>query len=403
MSISTSVASLKTRLTQLSDAQRTTASLITRLSKLPIQPGSSALDSEADDARLELGSEIHQRLKEQDEALELLRQAVDDLPSPSLRTRPRGEEGERAALEIGVNRVVEDLKNARSLYRKAQLQAKRDAEKARRKERELLFADVQEGSLNRNSSRRRGQDKLSQDELVVGASQDVTAALRRTHQLMQSELSRSQFARETLEQSTAALGTLSESYSSLDTLLASSRSLLGNLLRSQKSDTWYLETAFYLLLSTIIWLIFRRFFYGPLWWLVYLPLRILFRLSSTVLFTAFGIFGSSQASLSASSSSSLASSGTSLIVKPSATPGSFPRFEGGAPAAAVAVGGGGKEDNLQSESLLEEVGRISEAAEQAAGGALEKTPQEEEQGQPNPKKRMWEEKEGETKKTKDEL
>ena len=89
---------------------------------------------------------------------------------------------------------------ARTLFRKAQLQAKRNAELSRRKERELLFADVDEGAGSSKEARRRGgaQDKLSQDELVVNASQDVTAALRRTHQMMQSELSRSQFARDTL-------------------------------------------------------------------------------------------------------------------------------------------------------------------------------------------------------------
>ena len=91
---------------------------------------------------------------------------------------------------------------------------------------------------------------------------------------MQSELSRSRFAQETLEQSTAALADLGEHYTNLDTLLANSRSLLSSLVRSQKSDTWYLETAFYILVTTIIWLVFRRFLYGPLWWFVWLPLKL---------------------------------------------------------------------------------------------------------------------------------
>jgi protein transport protein SEC20 len=104
----------------------------------------------------------------------------------------------------------------------------------------------------------------------------VTAALRRTHDLIASELSRSEFAHQTLTESSAALKQLNESYSSLDTMLASSKDLLGTLLRSQKSDTWYLQTAFYMLLGTLGWLVFRRILYGPMWWLVWLPLRILF-------------------------------------------------------------------------------------------------------------------------------
>ena len=89
------------------------------------------------------------------------------------------------------------MTRARAQFRKAQLQAKRNGEAAKRKEREQLFAGVQEGSESR-VARRRGQEKLSQDDLLLNASNDVTAALRRTHQLMQSELQRSQFAHETL-------------------------------------------------------------------------------------------------------------------------------------------------------------------------------------------------------------
>src|SRR5436190_22656831 len=84
--------------------------------------------------------------------------------------------------------------SARRQFRKAQLQAKRNAEASKRKERELLFSGVPDGG----GGRRKGLQKFTHDDLVVNASSDVTAALRRTHQLMQAELSRSQFAQETL-------------------------------------------------------------------------------------------------------------------------------------------------------------------------------------------------------------
>ena len=117
---------------------------------------------------------------------------------------------------------------------------------------------------------------------MVAASNDVTLSLKRTHDLMAAELSRSDFAHTTLKESTAALAQLSESYSSLDSILASSRDLLGTLLKSQKSDTWYLETSFYLLVGTIGWLVFRRFLYGPMWWLLWLPLKLVFRAGVSV-------------------------------------------------------------------------------------------------------------------------
>lgn len=119
------------------------------------------------------------------------------------------------------------------------------------------------------------------DQQTVGASSNVTDALRRTHDLIANEVSRSEFAHQTLTESSAALKQLNESYGSLDTMLSSSRDLLGTLLRSQKSDTWYLQTSFYMLLATGAWLVFRRFLYGPAWWLVYLPLRLLFGLGTT--------------------------------------------------------------------------------------------------------------------------
>lgn len=90
--------------------------------------------------------------------------------------------------------------SARSQFRRAQLHAKRNAEAAKRKERELLFEGIREGKEPVGSFGRRkgGQEKLSQDELLLNATNDVTAALRETHSLMQVEVSRSQFAHETL-------------------------------------------------------------------------------------------------------------------------------------------------------------------------------------------------------------
>jgi protein transport protein SEC20 len=80
--------------------------LINRLSKLSIQPGSSSL-ADSNDARLELSAEIHQGLKEQEEALELLKQEVDDHVAGA---RGVERERERVRLEASVARIGEDLK-----------------------------------------------------------------------------------------------------------------------------------------------------------------------------------------------------------------------------------------------------------------------------------------------------
>ncbi|KAI2672040.1 hypothetical protein CBS147333_3182 [Penicillium roqueforti] len=233
---------------------------------------------QGDEARLELGGEIHSRLKEAEQELELLRVEVEALETGSDSRRKSSavhgqKEVEKERVVSMAGRLAEDLKRTRGDFRTAQLQAKRNAELARRKERDLLL------SRSYSSEKKKPSEMFTQDDLVLNASNDVTSALRRTHQLMQAELSRSHFAQSTLEQSTAAISSLSESYSSLDTLLSSTRSLANSLLRSQKSDTWYLETAFYILLATIGWLLFRRVFYGPLWWLVWQPLKLFARLA----------------------------------------------------------------------------------------------------------------------------
>lgn len=309
------------------------------------------------------------------------------------------------------------------------MQAKRNAEAAKRKERELLFAGIQEGNNFAGYGRRKGQEKLSEQEVLVNASSDVTAALRRTHNLMTTELERSRFAQETLENSTKDLATLSESYNNLDTLLSSSRSLVSSLIYSQKSDTWYLESAFYILATTIGWLVFRRIVYGPGWWLLYLPTKWLWRLSlffvqllAGSLSTAAGFAGTKIQSVALSHTS--ASISSRLAEKPKGT-GKIPTRPPGQPAPSIRVGAGGygakmqqpsqpsqptqgpkKEDKTLSDKVGEmaeqsqekqEPSRVPEHQGESESGKKQEDQgtvlreRTEEDGPPNPKKRMWEE------------
>lgn len=205
---------------------------------------------------------------------------------------------------------------------------------------------------------------MSKDELAVASSGDVTQALRRTHDMMAAELSRSDFARKTLQESTAALAQLGESYSSLDTMLSSSRDLLGTLMTSQKSDTWYLETSFYMLLATNLWLVFRRFLYGPLWWLVWLPLRLLFR--GTIAVTGIGKHGGSDG----------------VVVDPSAGKPVAPVMNNeDVPTIQVKQPTGTTESlpDPSEESLVEEIGRMIDESKEAASEIVVE-PREEEEG-----------------------
>ena len=275
-----------------------------------------------------------------------------------------------------------------------------------------------------------GQKKLTQDELATNASNDVTEALRRTHQMMQDSIAQSQFAQQTFDQSSQALSGLDEQYSTLDTMLNSTKSLVSSLVRSQKSDTWYLETAFYILVATISWLVFRRIFYGPLWWLVWQPMRWFGWIVFSVL-TSVGIIGNAKATTAVAQ----ASISTSLRVPPKATgrPPERQETPGGRDGPYMVVGGGGKgggwgyqrpdpapsnSGNEGEKSRIDEVGEMIDNAENQFEGregsgseehkdGIDNISDEERQRQEeiprNPKKRMWEHEKEEQSIQRDEL
>ena len=106
---------LNARLTSLFESLKQTQQLITRLSKFPAQPGSTPSNLDEGDARVELGAEIHQSLKEQEEDFELLRQEVEDQTntsswSSSARRRDSPKDSQRTDLAAQITRLGEDLK-----------------------------------------------------------------------------------------------------------------------------------------------------------------------------------------------------------------------------------------------------------------------------------------------------
>ncbi|KAM0332516.1 hypothetical protein ACHAQA_002799 [Verticillium albo-atrum] len=290
---------LQERLTALQETTAQLKELIDRLHNLSFQPGSVPLGGPDDDnVSTELSAEISQILREEEDELELLQEEVEDLRSG----RPGSEtEHTKTRLKDGLERLQQELKSSKLNFRKAQIVAKRNLSQAQRLERELLLQsysqpvseapspplDAQDAESTKAPSIRhrhahnthQQQSTLTEeDQQTVGAASNVTSSLRRTHDLIAAELARSEFAHQTLTESSAALAQLDESYGSLEGLLNSSRDLLGTLVKSQKSDTWYLQTAMYMLLTTGAWLVFRRLLYGPAWWLVWLPIRMLYSL-----------------------------------------------------------------------------------------------------------------------------
>jgi protein transport protein SEC20 len=306
-------------------------------------------------------------------------------------------------------------------FKKAMLAARRTLVAAQVEEKRLIllsYAAAAEASTTEpapvhNRRSHKTADQKSEDK-EVNASSDVTAALRRTHEMMTQELSKSQFAHDTLKESTAALERLGENYSTLDTMLSSSRNILGTLLRSQKSDTWYLETSFYLLCATIAWLLWRRLLYGPTWWLVWFPMKIFLRSLMGVL-TGVGLIGGSTSSSVSAVPSSVPTE--SLVTHRSAA-GKLSMPSGAQGPPSVRVGGGGRGAPMSGPNTPPEPSRPSPDTHSEKVGKIIDDSNEEyvksdvgdvldtEDSPRNPKKRMWEEeKEAEkhAQRTRDEL
>ena len=118
------------RLQSLQSSYNATLNLISELQTLPA--------STSESQRLELASEIHDTLKEQEDTLDLLRQELDDIPFSNTTRRPNQTTDHERNADL-IARLTEDLKSARGKFRRAQLSAKRSADSAKRKEREQLF------------------------------------------------------------------------------------------------------------------------------------------------------------------------------------------------------------------------------------------------------------------------
>lgn len=298
--------SLQERLAALQETTAQARELIDRLANLQFQPGSTplggveVLGEDDDSVAAELSSEVGNILREEEEDLELLTEEITDLRG--------GRDGSDAArqkerLREGVARLEGEVKRCRASFHRAQLTAKRSLEAARRHERELLLQSYTRAASTPSRSganspappsgpapRRRQTHKATggYGDPLVAASSDLTVSLRRAHQAVTDELSRSIAVHEALHESTLKMKALGSNYSRMDDMLRSSRDLVGVLLKSTKTDTWYLQTTFYMLLATLSWLVFRRFMYGPLWWLVWLPVRLMFRTGSTAVGLAGG-------------------------------------------------------------------------------------------------------------------
>jgi protein transport protein SEC20 len=95
------------RLKALQESNALLKELIDRLANLKFQPGSVPLDDDENNVKVELTSEIHQLIKDQDEDLAILQEDVTDVEVG----RSGGElEQQKVLLDSGVKKAREELK-----------------------------------------------------------------------------------------------------------------------------------------------------------------------------------------------------------------------------------------------------------------------------------------------------
>lgn len=370
---------LARKLQLLHDDLKTTLSQIQHLQSLP--------PTSTDSDRLDLANDIHASLKEHEDTLELLRQELDDdAPPVNIRRAASAAQAENERNADQIARLHEDLRSARAKFRRAQLQAKRSADNAKSKEREALFkrshATDEGGSTPTPHGRRPGQERLTKEDIERNAAEDVTRALRRTHNAMTANIGQSQATQQALDETQEMLKGLAETYGGTGDMLRNSRALVGSLVRSNKSDTWYLQTSFYLMVVTIAWLVFRRILYGPLWWLVWLPIKLLWSLMAVGMGAVASKDGASiNSSLSLSSHASVPTS----ILGQQVTVDIGSIFGG--------KRSGDAAKHADAPPHVEEIGRMAEAAavgETNVDDISEEEMQRQEEMPRNSKKRMME-------------
>ncbi|GAA5827236.1 hypothetical protein JCM5353_007989 [Sporobolomyces roseus] len=203
--------------------------------QLPQLQDSGNLQSTTRESHEELVKGVRNELAGVRRDLDELKLDVEDL----VRTK------ERQAGFYHLNALQEQLDQCTKFYRVAVVQSKRQLDALLHySNRDELFASS--GAGGGRDSPAPGGDRKGQsgDDALMSATSDVTEGLRRTLQLLQSEVDRSLVSNELLEQQTSTLSSTTNSYSRLSSLLSTSKTLITSLERADVLDRLLLFFAF---------------------------------------------------------------------------------------------------------------------------------------------------------------
>lgn len=217
--------------------------LLKSIADLHEYKGTSEID------RLELAESIQLRLKEYETGVQSIELDIEDEQPGSTRNNH----------EVLLDKLRENLKLAKSRFKKAQIQGKKNAELTLQQQRQRLFS----GSDSKDQELKEKDRFKSTEERAVGKSEDITQTLRRVHQMATTEVAKSHLNIEELEYSTKQLNELDERYTAVSVLLAGSSKLVRHLEQADKKDRQYMIMALSFLALTFCWVVWRRVLKGP--------------------------------------------------------------------------------------------------------------------------------------------
>ncbi|KAG4306366.1 hypothetical protein PORY_000354 [Pneumocystis oryctolagi] len=194
-----------------------------------------------------LGSIIREKLRQAEITLETLLVALEDVEEQEIKIE----------YIKTCNKLKDELKISRQDFRKSLLKSNQNIHLTNQKAREQLLGDTKEKTL---MFQRKIKDmrKLSSENKALDASSNVISALTELHQLMESEMSRSNLTLEELELSSNTLQSLQESYLTFSTLLRRSRKLLSELEYANRFDRILIICSLIFFLFVVAWIIYKR-------------------------------------------------------------------------------------------------------------------------------------------------
>lgn len=209
-----------------------------------------------DDEMLKCREDILQKLAQLNSTVECVAVEVD-AGDPLVSTSLEEIEFARQKIELGYRR-----------FRNAQVVASHSQTEQWLKRRGELLRPAARGSTAPEEVEQAKKPALNDFNPAVSKSEDITATLRRVHQMAQGEVLKGELNIEELDSSTKALRDLENKYSAVDVLLNGSRRLVQVLEEADKGDRRRIQFSLGFLAVVLAWIVYRR--------VLKLPLKILF-------------------------------------------------------------------------------------------------------------------------------